>query len=245
MFPALKDFRNQFRRGESRLFVLDDADLGGAQHAAVELEALGLDVEDGVVLLAGLGRHEGGLVLVGVELVALGLEALEAVPLERLHEDRLGHLDALVQGDEVRVAVGAELVGGDGGEGAVEVVDAVDEVLGELLDGEVAGALDLALGAVLEVAEVGDGAEALVLGGESACGSYGERGRVLQIWGTVITDLPLPGLGLLGLELLLQLSDGVSLAVALALGLLCLGALGSCLLRVAVPPHASRGSGIS
>lgn len=59
-----------------------------------------------------------------------------------------------------------------------------------------------------------------------------------------MTNLPLPSLGVLGLELLLQLRDGVSLAVALLLGLLCLGALGSCLLRVAVPPHAGRGSGI-
>lgn len=55
----------------SRLAVLDDADLGSAKDAAVELEALLLDVEDGVVLLVGLRGHEGGLVLVGVELFAI------------------------------------------------------------------------------------------------------------------------------------------------------------------------------
>ena len=53
------------------LAVLDDADLCGAKHAAVELEALLLDVEDRVVLLVRLRGHKGGLVLVGVELVAI------------------------------------------------------------------------------------------------------------------------------------------------------------------------------
>lgn len=149
------------------LSVLDDANLGGTQNAAIELEPLLLDEEDGVVLLVGLGRHEGGLVLVGVELGALGLEALEAVLGERLDEDALGHLEALVEVSQVlevlALVLGLELLDGHGGEGAVEVVDAVDEVLCELLDGEVAGGLDLAGGALLEVAEVGDGAEAFVL----------------------------------------------------------------------------------
>ena len=144
------------------LFVLDNADLGGTKNSAVELEALLLHVEDGVVLLVGLGRHEGGLVLVGVELVTVGLEALEAVLVEGLDEDGLRHLDALVQVDEVLVIAG-QLLGGDGGQGAVEVVHAIDEVLGELLDRKVASALDLALGAVLEVAEVGDGAKTFIL----------------------------------------------------------------------------------
>jgi hypothetical protein len=53
----------------------------------------------------------------------------------------------------------------DGAEGAVEVVDGLDEVLCEGGDGELTGLLDLALCAVLEVAEVGDGAKALVLQG--------------------------------------------------------------------------------
>lgn len=151
----------------SCLSILDDANLGSTEDATVELEALLLDKEYGVVLLVGLGRHEGSLVLVGVELFARGLEALQAVLGEGLDEDVLGHLEALVQVDELLDVVvlvgGVELLGGDVGQGAVEVVHAVDEVLGELLDGKVAGRLDLALGAVLEVAEVGDGAHALVL----------------------------------------------------------------------------------
>ena len=42
-----------------------------------------------------------------------------------------------------------------GGEGAVEVIDAFDQVAGEAGDGEGAGVVDVAFGAVLEVAEVG------------------------------------------------------------------------------------------
>lgn len=149
------------------LSVLDNADLGGAQHTTVELEPLLLDVEDGVVLLVGLGCHEGGVVLVGVELLALGVDALDAVLLEGGHEDVVGHLETLVQVNEVlevaRLLGGVDLLLGHHGERAVQVVDAVDEVLCELLEGEVAGLLDLALCAVLEVAEVGDGAQALVL----------------------------------------------------------------------------------
>lgn len=55
--------------------------------------------------------------------------------------------------------------GGDGAEGAVEVVDGFDEVGGEAGDGEGAGGVDVAFGSVLKVAEVGDGAEVFVLRG--------------------------------------------------------------------------------
>ena len=103
--------------------------------------------------------------LIGVELVANGVEALEAVLGESGHEDGLGHLETLVEVDKVLggFRLLGELLGRDGGQGAVEVVDAVNEVLCELLDGKVACSLDFALSAVLEIAEVGDGAEAFVL----------------------------------------------------------------------------------
>lgn len=156
-----------------RLSVLNNTDLGGAQHPAIELEALLLNEEDGVLLLVGLGSHEGGLLLVGVELLTLGAQSLEAVFLEGGHEDVLGHLEALVQVGEILEVLGAvlgvQLLLGDHVQGTVKVIDAVDEVLCEFLDGEVAGGLDLALGALLEVAEVCDGAEALVLYNKSQC----------------------------------------------------------------------------
>lgn len=78
-----------------------------------------------------------------------------------------------MQGRELRVVLrgalgGGEGVGGDVREGAVEVVDGLEEVLCELLDGEVGGGLLVAGGAVLEGAELGDCADVLVLDGVSA-----------------------------------------------------------------------------
>lgn len=51
-----------------------------------------------------------------------------------------------------------------GFEGAVEVVDGFDEVGGKALDGELARGFHVAFGALLQVAEAGDGAEVFVLG---------------------------------------------------------------------------------
>ena len=135
------------RSSVQRLSVLHNADLGGPQDAAVQVEALLLGEEDGAVLLARLRSHEDSLVNVGVELVAGlgGIEALQAVLLQRADQDAVGHLDTLVQRAEVLV------------------VDRLDEVTGEALDGKVLGGLGLARGALLQVAEVGDGAEVLVL----------------------------------------------------------------------------------
>lgn len=173
------------RRGrEKSLFVVHDTDLGGPQHASVKAEALLLRVEHGIVLLVGHGRHKRRLVLVGVELVAGRVEAFEAVLLERLHQHGLGHLEAVDEVDKVLVGglsstrcIGASFGGRlferllrHHGQRAVQVVDAVDKVLGELGNGKVAGRLDLALGALLQVAEVGDRPEVFVLEG---CGQWG------------------------------------------------------------------------
>lgn len=103
---------------------------------------------------------------IGVELLCVlaGVEALEAVLLERRHEDAVRHLEAVVQRREVLVI--GELGRLDIDQRAVEVVDGFDEVAGEFLQGEVLCGADLALGALLEVAVVGDGAEVFVLFGE-------------------------------------------------------------------------------
>lgn len=99
-----------------------------------------------------------------VKRLADRIDLLEAVLLQRAEQDALRHLQPVVEVDEVLVGVGAGArLGGDGRERAVEVVDAVDEVFGEFLDGEVAGGFFVAFGAVLEVAEVGDGACEFVL----------------------------------------------------------------------------------
>jgi hypothetical protein len=68
-----------------------------------------------------------------------------------------------MQRNEVGVATCGELLWRNSIQGAVEVVDGLDEVAGESLDGKVFGRGDFALGAVLQVAEVGDGAEVFVL----------------------------------------------------------------------------------
>jgi hypothetical protein len=49
-----------------------------------------------------------------------------------------------------------ELLSWHGAEGTVEIVDGLDKVAGEALDGKVLCGLGFALGAFLQVAEVGD-----------------------------------------------------------------------------------------
>lgn len=86
---------------------------------------------------------------------------------QRLHQYRIRHLQAFVKIHQLLVAIGASnFLGRDGVERAVEVVDALDEVRGETGDGEGFGGVDVAFGALLEVAEVGDGAEVFVLEGK-------------------------------------------------------------------------------
>lgn len=75
-----------------------------SNHSLVEGEALGLDEEDGAVILVGLGCLEGCLVLVRVELLAIGVKPLKTVLLQCLHEDRLGHLETRVEVGKILVA---------------------------------------------------------------------------------------------------------------------------------------------
>lgn len=89
---------------------------------------------------------------------------LQAVLLHGAEEDILSHLETVVEVHKLLV-LGRVFAGllGDGLEGTIEVVDGVAEILRELLDGELLGRLLVALGAVLKVAIVGDGAGELVL----------------------------------------------------------------------------------
>lgn len=141
----------------SGLSVLYHANLGRSQCPSVELEALLLCVEASSVLLVRLRRLEDSLVNVGVELLGrlAGVESLQAVLLQRINEDGVGHLDAVVQGNEVGV-IRLELLFWHSAKGAVKVVDGFYEITGEALNGEVFCGLDFTLGALLEVAEVGD-----------------------------------------------------------------------------------------
>ena len=92
------------------------------------------------------------------------IEPFQPMFLERLQQYRLRHLQAIVQAHEVFIAIFfADFVCRDCSECSVEIVDRFEEVFGELGDGEVAGGGDVAFCALLEVAEVGDGAEIFVL----------------------------------------------------------------------------------
>jgi len=146
--------------------VLDHANLGRPQHPPIEHEPLLLRVKANPFLLVRLRRLENRLMHIGIELLAriTGVEALKTVFLQRANQNAIRHLDAIVQRDQIRIPIiGLEFIRGHGAECAVEIVDALDEIAGKALDGKVLCGLCFALGALLQVAEVGDGAEVLVL----------------------------------------------------------------------------------
>ena len=117
--------------------------------------------------------------------------------LQRLHHYPLRHLQPIVQIPQILNLVthflwgDGEFLRGDGGKSAVEVVDAIDEVFGEAGDGEVAGGGDVAFRAVLEVAEVGDGAEVFVLVRRRRLVGV-EEGARGPVGGRVVESLDLP-----------------------------------------------------
>lgn len=84
-----------------------------------------------------------------------------------LDKNGLGHLDTFVEVGELlevlRFFRSLKLVGRDHCQGTVKVVNAVDEILCEFLDSKVAGSLDFTSSAILQVAEIGDSAEAFIL----------------------------------------------------------------------------------
>lgn len=125
--------------------------------SAIEQEASTLSKEANAILLVGHWGLEDGLMDVGIKLLVLGagVNALKTVLLESVDEDSVGHLEAIIQGNKVLVLVDQPLFG-NGGQGAVEVVNRLDQVASKALDGEVLSGLDLALSALLQVVEVGD-----------------------------------------------------------------------------------------
>lgn len=113
-------------------------------------------MEADAILLVWLRRLEYSLVYIGIEFLARSarVEALQSVLLEGVHEDVVGHLETIVQRDEIGV-LGGELLSRYGREGAVKIVHAFDEVAGKALESEVFGGLDFALCSLLKVAVVG------------------------------------------------------------------------------------------
>jgi hypothetical protein len=78
------------------------------------------------ILFIRLRRLEHSLVHIRVELFGCltWVEPLKTVFLEGVDQDAVGHLDAIVKGNQVCIAVrGIELLGRNGAKGAVEVVN--------------------------------------------------------------------------------------------------------------------------
>jgi hypothetical protein len=121
-------------------------------------------MEASPILLIRLWRLEHGLMHIGVKLFRrlTWVESLQTMLLECVNENAVGHLDTVMQRNKLGV-VAFELFGGDGAQRAVKVIDRLDEIAGEALDGEVFCGVDFAFCAVLQVAEVGYGAEVFVL----------------------------------------------------------------------------------
>lgn len=182
--------------------VLNETNLGRSEHAVVELEAGAVDVDDGAGLLALLGDLEERLVLVGVELLVDGVDLHDSVLGQGLLEHTLHHGDTVV---ELLDVLAADLEGllGQGTHRQVEVINALNEVLGELLESKRLLLLHLLLGGVLEVAELSNRALVGIL----------ELGALLVL----VLELGLPLVLLLRRSL--TLSGGILGGTLLALGL--------------------------
>lgn len=100
-----------------------------------------LAFEDGSRLLAWYRSLVQGLMEVGIELLPLGVERDDSMPLEDFFNLLLGQSDALVQAEQILVGVGVQPVLGDRVEGERDDVDGRDEVLGEGSEGKVFGQL--------------------------------------------------------------------------------------------------------
>jgi hypothetical protein len=115
-------------------------------------------VETAPILLIGLRRLENRLMHIWIKLLSrlTRIKSLQTMLLQCADQNAVSHLDAVVQGNEVGVsAVRVYLLGCNGVQCAVKVVDGLYQVACEALDGEVFCALDLAFCSLLEVAEVG------------------------------------------------------------------------------------------
>ena len=91
--------------------ALGDADLGRAQHAFADGEAFLDHLRDGAGGQAFVMHLEQGLVEIRVEFLALGFQLAHAMAGEARQEIALGQLDALDEGFQRVVGLGAGLGG--------------------------------------------------------------------------------------------------------------------------------------
>ena len=94
------------------------------------------------------------------------IESFQSMLLQRAHKDVFRHPETGVQVLQVpvcRIFRWLDSISRYALKRAIEVVDTRDQIVREALDGEIPSRFDVALGSVLEVAEVGDRAEIFVL----------------------------------------------------------------------------------
>jgi hypothetical protein len=151
-----------------------------SQNPPIQRVALLLRMKHRPVLLPFHRCMEDSLVHIRIKRLLLNtrIEPRHAMSLQRAEHCGLRHLQALVHIDQVRMKrlrrifrrVGrggrgrcGELTSWDAPECVLEIVDGGDEVACEFLEGEVAGGLGFALGAVLKISVVCDGAQIFIL----------------------------------------------------------------------------------
>ncbi|GAO47958.1 hypothetical protein G7K_2152-t1 [Saitoella complicata NRRL Y-17804] len=134
------------------------------QAASVQGEPLRLTVEHSPRLLSRHRNLKQRLMHIRIKLLLQPIKPNQAMPLQRPHHNLLGHLQPRIQIHQLLVACGiGTVLDGNGVERALKVIDGFDEVFCEFLDGEVFCGFHVAGCSVLEVTEIGDGAEKFVL----------------------------------------------------------------------------------
>lgn len=125
----------------------------------MKFEAFLLDVEDTVMVFVWHRSHKSGLMLIWIEGDAVWVEALETMPLECLHQDGLCQLEAIVQAYKVLkvlcLLILGKLLFRHHSQCPVEIIHAVNEIFGKLLDGKVPSRLHFAGRPVLQVLKLG------------------------------------------------------------------------------------------
>ena len=154
--------RRRRPRGPVRAWAaLGDGHHRRPQHAVLDGKA-GLEhLHDGAGGHVGALDLHDSLMLVGIERLVDGMDALDAVALEHVEQLALGHGHALEEALE-----GGVLLGGTGRHGvdcALEVVADVDDIPGEARDGVLGGLLLLALRPPADVLDLGVRTQQLVL----------------------------------------------------------------------------------
>jgi hypothetical protein len=135
-----------------------------SHHPPVQTVSLALNKHDVAVFLTlGLG-HESSFVKSRVKLLRLAIlggfgrvESLQAVLFQGTQQDVLRHPQTLVEIVQFFV-IGADLIGRNGAQGTIEIVNGLEKISREALDAESTCGINVPLRALLQISEVRYGA---------------------------------------------------------------------------------------